>query len=151
MVRILVYNFLFSFAKVLQKTVTEPHLLDLSNVLGQLYFSLIHSIPLLFQTNEQAYWFKQTLKQYLKGFVVFDCRFCPCFFFYLCSTIPAIWLLELDRRDRFVKKENSTHATDTNSTKNVGLPNFYGVCNMLFNVPFVFSSFHLITRLLHVW
>ncbi|XP_076074835.1 transmembrane protein 26-like [Mytilus galloprovincialis] len=53
--------------------------------------------------------------------------FCPCFFFYLCSTIPAIWLLELDRRDRFVKKENSTHATDTNSTKNVGLPNFYGV------------------------
>ena len=55
-------------------------------------------------------------------------RFCPCFFLYLCSTIPAIWLLELDRRDRFVKEENKTKPSDTNSTGSVGLPDFYGVC-----------------------
>ncbi|KAJ8319048.1 LOW QUALITY PROTEIN: hypothetical protein KUTeg_004139 [Tegillarca granosa] len=37
--------------------------------------------------------------------------FCPCFLLYLCSTLPSIWILEVDRLDRY----DSTIA-DTNLT-----------------------------------
>ncbi|XP_062614238.1 transmembrane protein 26-like [Saccostrea cucullata] len=42
--------------------------------------------------------------------------FCPCFFFYLGGTLPSIWLLELDRRERYVAvKQGVNNATATES------------------------------------
>jgi len=38
-----------------------------------------------------------------KGSMVFemlDFRFCPSVFLYLCSVVPAIWIIEVDKFDR---------------------------------------------------
>lgn len=37
--------------------------------------------------------------------------FCPCFFFYLCSTIPGIWILELNRMDAYQEKQGSLNSS----------------------------------------
>ncbi|XP_041364176.1 transmembrane protein 26-like [Gigantopelta aegis] len=48
--------------------------------------------------------------------------FCPCFLFYLICTVPAIYILELDRLEAYNKIFN-----DQNITQSVGLSTFQGV------------------------
>ncbi|XP_067673824.1 transmembrane protein 26-like [Haliotis asinina] len=51
--------------------------------------------------------------------------FCPCFFFYLLSTVPAIWILELDRLARYTEiyeSSNSSSAESLSSIQGVSLP-----------------------------
>ncbi|OWF56274.1 transmembrane protein 26-like [Mizuhopecten yessoensis] len=42
--------------------------------------------------------------------------FCPCFLLYLGGTVPAIWLLELDRRERFI---NTLHPVAVTNATNL--------------------------------
>lgn len=50
--------------------------------------------------------------------------FCPCFLFYLFSTLPSIWLLELDRLNRYNEAVTSSNLSDV---KNEALSSIYGV------------------------
>lgn len=73
--------------------------------LKHLLLSVFGKFSILPVTNVSRY-FSDTLPQ-------FDsCRFCPCFFCYLCATIPGIWVLELNRmhayQDLAHKLDNST-------------------------------------------
>ncbi|XP_045211425.2 transmembrane protein 26-like [Mercenaria mercenaria] len=43
--------------------------------------------------------------------------FCPCFFFYLCSTIPGIWILELDRMQGYQDKQDAVNQINTDTSK----------------------------------
>lgn len=36
----------------------------------------------------------------IDSFLCLYCRFCPSVFFYLCSVVPAIWLLEVHKFDK---------------------------------------------------
>ena len=38
-------------------------------------------------------------------------RWCPCFFFYLCGTIPGIWILELNRMDVYQERKEARNET----------------------------------------
>ena len=53
---------------------------------------------------------------------MFRVRFCPCFLFYLICTVPAIYILELDRLDRY----NQIYL-DQNQTASVALSSLQGV------------------------
>ncbi|XP_041363182.1 transmembrane protein 26-like [Gigantopelta aegis] len=51
--------------------------------------------------------------------------FSSCFFFYIASTVPAIWMLEIDRLDRYTEiyqRENGTHLEALIAIKGVTLP-----------------------------
>ncbi|XP_046370055.1 transmembrane protein 26-like [Haliotis rufescens] len=51
--------------------------------------------------------------------------FCPCFFFYLLSTVPAIWILELDRLARYTEiyeSSNSSSVESLSAIQGVSLP-----------------------------
>ncbi|XP_046581402.1 transmembrane protein 26-like [Haliotis rubra] len=50
---------------------------------------------------------------------------CPCFFFYLLSTVPAIWILELDRLARYTEiyeSSNSSSVESLSAIQGVSLP-----------------------------
>ena len=42
-------------------------------------------------------------------------RFCPSVFFYLCSVVPAIWIIEVDKFDRKLAFQDTLDKT-TNGT-----------------------------------
>lgn len=54
-------------------------------------------------------------------------RFCPCFLFYLCGTIPALWLLEMDR----IKKYDALNSNENITSEVQELTNIEGVCSNL--------------------
>ena len=43
---------------------------------------------------------------------LFCFRFCPCFLFYLISVVPALWLLEIDRVNKYDDLINNDNITD---------------------------------------
>ena len=63
--------------------------------------------------------------------VYFFSRFCPCFFFYLCSTIPGIWILELKRMDDYQEKDAAVLAARNITQKSQGLDDIQGVLVVL--------------------
>ncbi|XP_033739960.1 transmembrane protein 26-like [Pecten maximus] len=105
---------------------------------------LIHSLLAVWRVvsinNDNFFWWFAIVDValILEGLVVVIGRkgmeykwFCPCFLFYLGGTVPAIWLLELDRRERFIQNlhsvtvTNTTNVTDTTTTSNYDLSTVY--------------------------
>ncbi|KAK3090190.1 hypothetical protein FSP39_009906 [Pinctada imbricata] len=99
-------------------------------------FLLIHSFLAVWRAyslneDSQMWWLAiADVALFFEGLFTITCRkgleykwFCPCFFFYLCGTIPSIWLLELDRRDRYVEVDNTLNSTLTGPQ----LTQIYGV------------------------
>lgn len=64
--------------------------------------------------------------------------FCPCFLFYLFGTLPAIWLLEFDRLNRFNEALTSSNLSDV---KNEALSSIYGVSIPFTLEPDIWVSF----------
>ncbi|KAJ8319385.1 hypothetical protein KUTeg_004476, partial [Tegillarca granosa] len=102
------------------------------------FLLLLHSLFTVWRAadvqNNNWYW----LLGLTNILLILETAFCPCFLFYLFGTLPAIWLLEFDRLNRFNEALTSSNLSDV---KNEALSSIYGVSIPFTLEPDIWVSF----------
>ncbi|XP_050393065.1 transmembrane protein 26 isoform X1 [Patella vulgata] len=85
------------------------------------------------QTNDEQYWYLLGLVSIQLGELIYRvavCKgnegmwVCPCFFFYLLSTVPSIWILELDRLEQYdlISQNVTASGVALSSVQGISIP-----------------------------